>query len=157
MSKDQIYSSEDDFSDRHHGHVDDGETWCDFEEHDEFILCFNVELDRSTLQFANAFVDRCNRERLNLFDVIRVAQSLRLAIGYQSIPETEAARQWNEGNPFGTGVQYWPFGRAAESFLGRTASPAIDTPSGPVVLVDGHQSAVLLRDVQSTENPGLLS
>jgi hypothetical protein len=129
---------------------------CDPDSHDQLI--FDVAMTSQQLILASALIGMLKR-RKDIYAVIDAAWSLKEFLGTKPVPQSAESRQWNERHEVGTVVQYYPNGRNGdETYLGRTSSPAIDTQSGPVVLIEGHKSAVSLLDVtpRKTTSPEVL-
>ncbi len=113
----------------------------------ESILLFGCDISPTELQLANVFLSRFKKLE-SACNVLRAADALRNVIGIGHTTTDEATRRWNDVNRVGQQVQFWPDGRNGETYLSRTSSPAFDTPGGPCILVEDHQTAVSLSNVE---------
>ena len=114
---------------------------------DETILLFGCELTPSDLQLAAALLSRFKRVE-SACNVLRAADALRHVIGIGRATADESTKQWNNAFQVGQQVQFWPDGRNGETYLSRTTSPAFDTHKGPCILVEDHETAVALCNVE---------
>jgi hypothetical protein len=121
------------------------EQTCDPKTHDQII--FNVSMTSQQLLLASALIGMLGRLK-EVHAVIDAAWSLKDFLGTKPVSQSAESRQWNDRHEVGSVVQYFPKGRnGEETYLGRTSSPAIDTQSGPVVLISGHMTAISLHNV----------
>ncbi len=68
----------------------------------------------------------------------------------------EAAATFNEANPVGTPVLFWPGARVGDGRTSKTRSNAWVMPSGdPVVLVDDYAGGIALTHVTPIAPPTL--
>jgi hypothetical protein len=114
---------------------------------DETILLFGCELTPSDLQLAAALLSRFKRVK-SACNVLRAADALRDVIGIGRTTADESTKRWNNMFQVGQQVQFWPDGRNGETYLSRTTSPAFDTHKGPCILVEDHETAVALCNVE---------
>jgi hypothetical protein len=128
------------------------------EDEPDHHLLFHVSVNTHQLLLASALigmVETLDEARA----MVDAAWSMRECLLLKAVRQSKESRQWNERHEVGTVVQYYPNGRnGEETYLGRTSSPAIDTQSGPVVLIQGNKSAVSLLDVipRRTTSPEVL-
>jgi hypothetical protein len=123
----------------------------------EHVL-FDVSVNTHQLLLASALIGMTETLK-QAQAIIEAAWMMRENLFLKAVTQSEESRQWNECHEVGTVVQYYPNGRnVEETYLGRTSSPSIDTQSGPVVLIEGHKSAVSLLNVtpRKTTSPEVL-
>jgi hypothetical protein len=113
----------------------------------ETLLLYGCEVTATDIQLANVFLSRFKKLE-SACNVLRAASALRNVIGLGTSTADESTKRWNDVFHIGQQVQYWPDGRNGETYLSRTSSPAFDTPCGPCILVEDHETAVALCNVE---------
>lgn len=138
-------------------HFTDSDVSCE-DQPDEHVL-FHVSLNTHQILLASALIGMAQTLE-EARAMVEAAWAMRDFLFLKAVEPSQESRQWNEQYEIGTVVQYFPKGRNSEqSYLGQTSSPAIDTQSGPVVLIRGYMNAVSLIDVipRQTISPEVLS
>lgn len=108
-----------------------------------------VSLLPEDIRLANALLERMNLEVEQAYAAIECAAAIRPRIFGPTPPTPSAAvADWNEATPVGSAVQYFPDGRPKPARRSRTASVAFDMGGFAAVLVEGHECAVSLADVE---------
>lgn len=96
---------------------------------------------------ATALMELCEDEE-HALKAIQAVQALRQFIACGALPPDRETSSWNRKYQIGQAVSVYSKSAGGEAFLTRTKSPALNTSWGPVILVEHHERAVLLQDVE---------